>query len=640
MKIKLLVSAAVLGVVAISTHLIAKPVSLEEHIETNVQVLIKIMTLEEKVGQMTQADISNISAFQVEKYHLGSVLNGGGSKPFGNKRASVSDWLKEADSYYNASISKKGGRVGIPIIWGTDAVHGHNNVIGATIFPHNIGLGAANNPQLMFKIGEITALEVRITGQDWTFAPTLAVTRNDRWGRTYESYSESPEIVVNLAGDIINGIQGSNDFKKNTLADKNIIATAKHFVGDGGTLNGDDQGDNPSTMQQLREIHIPGYLPAIDANVQTVMASYSKALGEKMHGNKMLLTDVLRDELGFDGFVIGDWDGHAQVEGCTTVSCPQAINAGIDMMMVPNDWQGFIEGTIEDVNNGAISIDRINEAVTRILTVKMRMGMFEQTKPSLRPFANNTDLLGSKAHRDVARQAVRESLVLLKNENNILPLDRKLNVLVTGSSADSLQNQTGGWSIDWQGTGNSNKDFPNGSTIFDGIKNLVESSGGSAIYNRMGSIKKDTLLPDVAIFVFGETPYAEMFGDRDESGMRQGKQDGKTMLYQEKLKRDLKAIQRLKKKGIRVIGIFVSGRPMVINEELAQLEAFVAAWLPGTEGDGIAEVLFKNTEGEVNFDFKGKLAFSWPKNPLDAALNVGDAMYDPLYPFGFGLTYK
>ena len=640
MKFKLIVGAVIIGSASLVTYIITKPISLEKSISIKVQALVKSMTLEEKVGQMTQADIPNISAFQVEKYHLGSVLNGGGSKPYGNKRASITDWLEVADEYYEASISTKEGRAAIPIIWGTDAVHGHNNVIGATIFPHNIGLGAANNPELMFKIGEISALEVRITGQDWTFAPTLAVARNDRWGRTYESYSESPDIVANLADDIINGIQGINNFEKNTLAPKNIIATAKHFIGDGGTLNGDDQGDNQSTMQQLRDIHMPGYLPAIDANVQTVMASYSKALGEKMHGNKSLLTDVLRGELGFDGFVIGDWDGHAQVEGCSTVSCPQAINAGIDMMMVPNDWKGFIEGTIKDVNDGKISMSRIDEAVTRILTVKMRMGMFEQTKPSLRPFANKVELLGSQQHRDVARQAVRESLVLLKNENNILPLDRKLNVLVTGPSADSLQNQTGGWSIDWQGNGNSNKDFPNGSTIFDGIKSVVESSGGSATYNRMGLIKKGADLPDVAIFVFGEKPYAEMFGDRDESGMRQGKQDGETMMYQEKLKRDLKAIQRLKKKGIRVIGIFVSGRPMVVNDELTQLDAFVAAWLPGTEGNGIAEVIFKNNEGRVNYDFKGKLSFSWPKNPLDAELNIGDEIYDPLYPFGFGLTYE
>jgi len=640
MKLKYITGAIVLCSTALFAYTELKPISLEKSIEKKVQMLVQSMTLEEKVGQMTQADIPSISAYQIEKYHLGSVLNGGSSKPNNNKYASVDEWLALADSFFEASISKEDGRTGIPLIWGTDAIHGHNNVIGATIFPHNIGLGAANNTELMQKIGEITALEVRITGQDWTFAPTLAVARNDRWGRTYEAYSESPDIVARLGTPIINGIQGTNDFKKSTLADKHLIATAKHFVGDGGTLNGDDQGDNLSSMQELRDIHMPGYIPAIDANVQTIMASFSKALGEKMHGNKQLLTDVLRGELDFDGFVIGDWDGHAQVEGCSSTSCPQAINAGIDMMMVPNDWRGFIQGTIQDVKDNKISMARIDEAVTRILTVKMRMGMFEQVKPSMRPFANKTELLGAQPHRDIARQAVRESLVLLKNNNDILPLDRKLHVLVAGPSADSMQNQTGGWTINWQGTGNSNKDFPNGKTILNGIQHTITEAGGNVTYNRLGIIKKNTQTPDVAIYVFGESPYAEMFGDRDESGMSQGKQDGQTMMYQEKLKRDLKAIQRIKKLGIPVIGVFISGRPMVVNQELAELDAFVAAWLPGTEGDGIAEVIFKNDTGKINYDFTGKLSFSWPKDPLDADLNVGDEDYDPLFPFGFGLSYQ
>ncbi|BCE00936.1 glycoside hydrolase family 3 protein [Marinicellulosiphila megalodicopiae] len=651
MNLKLISTAAILAtsVLACKTNFQSQQTTSvtsnrAQTMEQKVAALVASMSLAEKVGQMTQADIPNITAAQVKEFHLGSVLNGGGSKPYNNPRASIEDWLTYADGYYEASISKENGRIGIPIIWGTDAVHGHNNVIGATIFPHNIGLGAANNPELMQKIGEITALEVRITGQDWTFAPTLAVARNDRWGRTYEAYSEDPSIVVNLADDIIRGIQGDNDFKTNTLAgnhilaDNHIIATAKHFVGDGGTLNGDDQGDNQSTLQELKDIHMPGYLPAINENVQTVMASYSKALGEKMHGNKLLLTDVLRGELGFDGFVIGDWDGHAQVEGCNTKSCPQAINAGIDMMMVPNDWQGFIEGTIKDVKSGKITMARIDEAVSRILTVKMRMGMFEQTKPSLRPYANKTELLGSADHRAVARQAVRESLVLLKNTNAILPLERNLNVLVAGLSADSMRNQTGGWTIDWQGNVGSNSDFPNGSTIFDGIEKLVTDAGGQAKYNRIGAFKPDEK-PDVVIYVFGESPYAEMMGDRDESGIIQGSQDGITMMYQERVKRDLKALTRFKEAGIPVVGIFVSGRPMVLNQEIEQMDAFIAAWLPGSEGNGIAEVIFKNNAGEVNFDFKGKLSFSWPKNPTDAELNVGNDVYDPLYPFGYGLNY-
>ncbi|MCJ8313334.1 MAG: hypothetical protein HRU38_12820 [Saccharospirillaceae bacterium] len=388
----------------------------------SIDEIIAAMTLEEKIGQMVQGEVRSIAVGDIKKYHLGSVLNGGGI-PFPNIEGpfTTDDWLAYADLYYNESISKTNGRMGIPTMWGTDAVHGHSNAIGATVFPHNIGLGAANNPELMQKIGEITAKEVRVTGIDWTFAPTLAVVRDDHWGRTYESYSEDPSIVANLTDDIIKGLQGDLTDSANFLNDEHIIATAKHFIGDGGTINGNDRDENFDTLEDLLNIHGAGYPVAIDAGVQTVMVSYSSALGEKMHGNKYLLTDVLRGEMGFEGFVIGDWDGHAEVIGCEKSYCPQAINAGIDMFMIPNDWKEFIKDTIDNVNEGLVSETRINEAVKRILTVKKNMGLFDAVQPSDRTLAGQSELLGTQDHRDVARQAVRESLVLLKNNNDISP---------------------------------------------------------------------------------------------------------------------------------------------------------------------------------------------------------------------------
>ena len=604
--------------------------------------IIAGMTLEEKIGQMVQGEVRYIAVGDIEKYHLGSVLNGGGIPfPFVLEDFQLEDWLFYADRYYNESISKSNGRMGIPTMWGTDAVHGHSNAVGATVFPHNIGLGAANNPELMERIGEITAKEVRVTGVDWTFAPTLAVVRDDHWGRTYESFSEDPSIVANLADDIVIGLQGNKNDPDNFLNENRIIATAKHFVGDGGTLNGNDRDENFDSLEDLLAIHGAGYPVSIDAGVQTVMVSYSSALGEKMHGNKYLLTDVLRDEMGFEGFVIGDWEGHAEVIGCDLSSCPQAINAGIDMFMVPTAWKDFIAGTIEDVNEGEVSIDRINEAVKRILTVKKNMGLFDQVQPSERALSGQAKFLGSQEHRDVARQAVRESLVLLKNENNILPLSRNQNVLVAGRSADSMQNQHGGWTLTWQGNnywdGHDNSEYVGATTIYSGIKQAVESSGGSASFSEYAAYDASNK-PDVVIYVFGEYPYAEFFGDRDEEGVYYG-QDGTTLEYDTMYKFDRDIIKSLEYEGIPVVGIFVSGRPMIINEEIENSEAFVAAWLPGSEGSGVAEVLFKNDADEINYNFKGKLSYSWPKSVLDDTPNVGDVNYDPLYEFGYGLTY-
>ena len=593
-----------------------------ENVDTAVASILASMTTAEKVGQMVQAEISGITPDEVRQWNLGSVLNGGGSWPNG-KNSSIADWVSLADDLYEASTDTSDGGVGIPVIWGTDAVHGHNNVIGATIFPHNIGLGAANNPKLMREIGEITALEVAATGIDWVFAPTLAVVRNDTWGRTYEGYSEDPEIVRAYAGEIVKGLQGVGS---NRFGSDKVVATAKHFVGDGGTQGGVDQGNTVVTESELRNIHAQGYISALGAGAQTVMASYNSWNGSKLHGNQYLLTNVLKQQMGFDGYVIGDWNGHGQVPGCSDSQCAQAIMAGVDMIMVPYAWRSFIQNTITQVNNGTIPMSRIDDAVTRILRVKLRAGFANSIKPSNREHANNTSLIGAPAHRAVARQAVRESLVLLKNSDGILPLQRNSNVLVAGSGANDIGKQSGGWTVTWQGTGNSNSDFPGGTTIYQGIQSVVNSAGGTTRLSTSGNWSGTK--PDVAIVVFGESPYAEGQGDLSN------------IEYQNGIKSDLAMLESLRSQDIPVISIFITGRPLWVNKELNASDAFVAAWLPGSEGAGIADVIFKNASGDINYDFKGKLSFSWPKYTSQIIINRNDEDYDPLFPYGFGLTYQ
>ena len=593
-----------------------------ENVESTVASILSSMTIAEKVGQMVQAEISNVTPNQARDWNLGSVLNGGGTWPNG-QYSTVADWVALADSFYEASTDTSDGGVGIPLIWGTDAVHGHNNVVGATIFPHNIGLGATNNPQLMREIGEITALEVAATGIDWVFAPTLAVVRNDTWGRTYEGYSEDPEIVRAYAGEIVKGLQGEGD---NLFSPANVIATAKHFVGDGGTENGIDQGNTVVTEDVLRNVHSQGYFSALEAGAQTVMASYNSWNGSKLHGNQYLLTDVLKQQMGFDGFVIGDWNGHGQVPGCSDDQCAEAIMAGVDMIMVPSAWQPLIQNTIAQVENGIIPITRINDAVSRILRVKMRAGYADKVKPSERLHANNSSLIGAPAHRAVARQAVRESLVLLKNSDNILPLDRNLDVLVAGNAANDIGMQSGGWTVSWQGLTNANNSFPGGTSIYQGIQSVVNSAGGTTRLSTNGNYSGSK--PDVAIVVFGEPPYAEGAGDLSN------------IEYQAGYKSDLAMLESLKAQNIPVISIFITGRPLWVNKELNASNAFVAAWLPGSEGGGIADVIFKAANGEINHDFTGKLSFSWPKQSNQLVLNRGDENYDPLFAYGFGLNYQ
>jgi len=593
-------------------------------VEQQVAEILAGLTIEQKVAQMIQPEIGQISIEDMRQYGFGSYLNGGGSFPNRDKHATPKDWIKLAEAMYQASIDASLDGTNIPTMWGTDAVHGHNNVLGATLFPHNIGLGATHNPKLIETIASITAKEVMVTGIDWVFAPTVAVVRDDRWGRTYEGYSEDPEIVKAYASSIVQGLQGTvtNDF----LGDSRVISTVKHFIGDGGTEDGDDQGNNLSSEKELFELHAQGYVGGLTAGAQSVMASFNSWQGVKSHGHKYLLTDVLKDRMGFDGFVVGDWNGHGQIKGCSNESCPQAINAGLDVFMVPTDaWKPLYENTVKQVSNGEISLARIDDAVGRILRVKIRAGLFTKPSPKNRLLSGKTELIGSTDHRAVARQAVEESLVLLKNKNNVLPLMRNQKVLVTGDGADNIGKQSGGWTITWQGTGNSKADFPGGTSIYDGIAQVVNSAGGNVQLSTNGQFNEK---PDVAIVVFGEEPYAEGNGDLE------------SIEYQRGNKKDLALLKNLKAQGIPVVSVFISGRPLWVNAELNASDAFVAAWLPGTEGNGVANVLFSKIDGTVNHDFTGRLSYSWPMSPEQTSLNRFDENYDPLFKYGFGLNYS
>jgi beta-glucosidase len=586
----------------------------DARIERQVRDLLARMSLEQKVGQIIQADLGSVTPADAYAYHLGSVLNGGNSAPGGKQWASAKEWLAEADRFYDMSVRPKGNLPIIPITWGSDAVHGHNNVIGATLFPHNIGLGAMRNPALMRKIGAVTAVEMRATGLDWTFAPTLAVVRDDRWGRTYESFSEDPALVASYARPLVEGLQGRVG-AKDWLRGAHIVATAKHFVGDGGTQNGKDQGDNLSSEAELRDIQAAGYRPAIMAGVQAIMASYNSWHGQKMHGNRSLLTGVLRDRMRFGGFVVGDWNGHGQVAGCTPTSCAASFNAGLDMFMAPDSWKALYQNTLAQVQDGTISAPRLEEAVARILRVKLRAGLFTAGRPSARPLAGAFDKIGSPAHRAIARQAVRESLVLLKNEAATLPLKQSQRILITGDAATSFMKQSGGWTLSWQGTGIPDADFVGATSIGQA---LVDASGGKAVLSRDGSYAER---PDVAVVIFGEEPYAEFQGDVPDLMFRDRSDN-------------LALLQRYKAAGIRTVSVFLSGRPLWVNRHINASDAFVAAWLPGSEGGGVADVLFGKS------DFKGRLPFSWPQLATQYVLNVGDANYDPLFAYGYGLRYK
>lgn len=600
------------------------PFRADAQLEARVQQLLARMSVEEKVGQVIQPDIGSVTPDDMRRYHFGAILNGGNSAPGNDEFAAPARWLALADAFYEASVDRSNGGNGIPSIWGTDAMHGHSNIVGATLFPHNIGLGAMRNPALIEEIGKATAAEIRATGIEWTFAPTLTVPQDTRWGRTYEGYAEDPGVVVSYAAAMVRGLQGRPG-DAGFLRPPHVMATAKHFLGDGGTMNGRDQGDTRVDEATLARVHGAPYAPAIEAGLLSVMASYNSWNGVKMHGHRGALTDILKDRMGFQGFIVGDWNGHGQVPGCRPVNCPASLIAGLDMYMAPDSWRGLYDNTLAAAKSGELPMARLDDAVARILRVKFRMGMFEAGKPSARPGAGNFATLGAPAHRELARRAVRESLVLLKNNGALLPLKPAQNVLVTGDGAHSYAKQSGGWTLTWQGTGADNDKFPGATSIWEGIRDNVTRGGGKAELSPDG---RYTTKPDVAVVVFGENPYAEGVGDRRNLLLRA---DGSN---------HLEILAKLQAERIPVVAVFLSGRPLWVNRELNASQAFVAAWLPGSEGAGVADVLFRNADGGIAHDFKGKLSFSWPKTATQYALHRDQPGYDPLFAFGFGLTYQ
>ena len=583
--------------------------------DARVAELLAAMSLEHKVGQLIQPQINSFTAEDMRQYRFGSYLNGGNGGPYGDEFAPAEEWLRLADEMWEASTAPlPGGEPAIPTLWGTDAVHGHTNVVRATIFPHNIGLGATGDPDLVRRIGGATAAEIEVTGIDWNFSPTVAVAQDDRWGRTYESYSEDPQIVATMGAALVEGLQGRRGASDH-LGTGRVIATAKHFFGDGGTEQGVDQGDVNGDIEALKAIHAVPYPAAIAAGVETVMASFNSINGRKMHGNEALLTGVLRGEMGFDGLVVGDWNGHGQVAGCTVTDCPQALMAGLDIYMVPDDWKGLYETLLAQVKSGVIPEARLNEAVERILRVKYRAGLLSPgaSAPSKRGVGGRFEMLGSADHRAIGREAVAKSQVILKN-SGVLPVQEGARVLVAGKAADSIAQTAGGWTLTWQGGGElTNDNFPGATSIWRGIEAAAAESGGSAKLSPDGSF---TQKPDVAIVVFGEEPYAEFAGDRknaifaDEEGLR--------------------LLRSFDEQGIPTVAVFLSGRPLWMNREINASDAFVASWLPGSEGAGVADVLFGAKPAS------GRLSFSWPAVCAGEPVNSADKA---LFPLGYGLSF-
>ena len=620
------------------------------------EILIK-MNLDQKVGQIVQAERQFVTPEAVKEYHIGSILSGGGSVPGENR---PEDWIQMNDAYWAASMEEDDNHLAIPTIYGIDAIHGNSNVKGAVIFPHNIGLGATGDPDLIERIAVATAREIAATGIDWTFAPTISVARNDHWGRTYESYAEDPDIICKYAPRFVKGLQGN-------MGEEKVIACVKHWVGDGATEHGIDQGDAGISEEELRRIHIPAYRTAIEAGVLSVMASLNSWNQVMCHGHKYLLTDLLKNELGFQGIVISDWDGIDKLSDDYAEAAVIGLNAGLDMFMITDKWKTFIQQVKKHVEQGQIPIERLDDAVRRILRVKIRFNMFSKPRPALRKLVKDSSCFGCKAHREIAREAVRKSLVLLKNEESILPLHKQARILVAGKNANNRGHQCGGFTIAWQGV-KDNDSIIGGTSIWEGIKAVAPNAALSVD----GSGKDaDPENHDVGLVIIGELPYAEMMGDIRIAGLSKSKKmsnnpDNKsneenktsgfntglsyktahasmpimgegpygTHLYLHELHpEDLSTILNITNKGIPVVVILICGRPLVVNQELEASKGFVVAWLPGSEGQGVADVIFGD------YDFQGKLTFSWPRFD-DDNWNIGDENYHPLFPYGYGLRYK
>lgn len=579
--------------------LVSKPLS-----EQSVEEIVNNMSLVKKAAQMVQAERKSISPAEARSYGIGSVLSGGGSHPANN---TPEGWAKMYNEYQSAML--KGNQ--IPILYGVDAVHGHNNVHGAVIFPHNIGLGATRNPELLFEIGKIVSSDVAATGIDWNFAPAVSVVQDIRWGRTYESFGEHPELQELLISSYVKG-----------LTQFNVIATAKHFIGDGATRWDDkasgykiDQGDAVISEEELKRIHLPGYLAAINAGADSIMVSFSSINGLKMHMNKALITDFLKGELKFEGIVVSDWEALHQLPGNFEQQVASCVNAGVDMLMEPNMWKQAITAIVNGVNNGTIPIERVNDAVTRIIRIKKKYKLFEE--PLVEFDGSN---FASEESKKVARQAVRESLVLLKNEGKVLPLKKNANILLLGPGINNTGYQCGGWSLEWQGTSDPSR-IP-GTTILQAFEEVASANGAKIITDPKQADKAD-----VAVLVIGEKPYAEGVGDNGTLTL-----DSNTAMES-----NLDAVRAAAQTGLPVVTVMLAGRPMIITDEIENWDAFVMAWLPGSEGGaGIADVLY----GDYNFT--GKLPVTWPKDSSQFGYNVNSIDYNEeavLFPYGFGLSY-
>lgn len=579
--------------------------------------LLSKMTLEEKIGQMTQAEQDALKDVKdIETYFLGSILNGGNSDP--REGNSLKAWTDLYDRLQSHALKT---RLAIPLLYGVDAVHGHNNVIGAVVFPHNIGLGCTRNPELVEKSARITAREVRATGINWSFAPCVAVVRDERWGRTYEGFGETPELARTLGEAAVRGFQGRD------LGDPlSVLACAKHFAGDGGTTFGTgvpkqpgsnerwplDRGDTRLSEQELKDLHMQGYVTALKAGVGSIMPSYNSWNGVKCSGSKRLLTEILKQEMGFEGFLISDYDALDELPGDYKSDIEQSINAGMDMVMVPTKYREFFNTLRDLVKEGRVPMARIDDAVRRILRVKLAMGLMDNARNHMADRSLHKSF-GSAEHRQVARECVRQSLVLLKNDNKALPISKSLaRIHVAGKGADDIGIQCGGWTVAWQGQ--SGSITTGGTTILKAIQDTVSKST-KVSFSKDGSGAAGA---DIGVVVIGETPYAEMLGDSGDLSLS---------------KEDIEAIDNFKRAGVRVVAVLLSGRPLIIDQALGKCDAFISAWLPGTEGQGVADVLFGD------YRPTGKLSISWPRSMAQIPINFGDRNYDPLFKYGFGLTY-